>query len=221
MESQGSRLGGVSSGLLRSFRPPGTVRLQPLAVGTAMLPSGTVEVVGGIRSAPEHARPSQPCIPLFVKVVAGFALTMSRARRIHRSDAMRRARCAPRAHPSTESRWGLLPLVKGGHRIGLVLDCGIEEDLLLRHVQVCLEELRRDDAGVGGFRVAYVVRRAPADVERPPQTRFDSLTRAASVGTVTRMSSAFSVAFARAPRAIPFSSRPSRVVVSPSPSASG
>lgn len=33
-------------------------------------------------------------------------------------------------------RWGLLPVAKGGHRIGLVLDCAIEDDLRLRHVQV-------------------------------------------------------------------------------------
>lgn len=33
-------------------------------------------------------------------------------------------------------RWGLLPVTKGGHRIGLVLDCAIEDDLRLRHVQV-------------------------------------------------------------------------------------
>ncbi|CAM9637765.1 unnamed protein product, partial [Ectocarpus sp. 13 AM-2016] len=32
-------------------------------------------------------------------------------------------------------RWGLLPVTKGGHRIGLVLDCAIEDDLQLRHVQ--------------------------------------------------------------------------------------
>ena len=27
-------------------------------------------------------------------------------------------------------------MTKGGHRIGLVLDCGIEDDLRIRHVQV-------------------------------------------------------------------------------------
>eukprot|EP00904_Undaria_pinnatifida_P007386 jgi/Undpi1/3778/HiC_scaffold_16.g07147.m1 len=32
-------------------------------------------------------------------------------------------------------RWGLLPVTKGGHRIGVVLDCAIEDDLMLRHVQ--------------------------------------------------------------------------------------
>lgn len=41
--------------------------------------------------------------------------------------------CLCRRQPK---RWGLLPVTKGGHRIGLVLDCAIEDDLRLRHVQV-------------------------------------------------------------------------------------
>lgn len=45
----------------------------------------------------------------------------------------------PRGHVETlepkRNRWGLLPVKKGGHRIGLVLDSAIEEDLLLRHIQ--------------------------------------------------------------------------------------
>ena len=34
-----------------------------------------------------------------------------------------------------EGEWGLLPLHHGGHRIGLLLDKGMSEDLILRHVQ--------------------------------------------------------------------------------------
>jgi hypothetical protein len=33
-------------------------------------------------------------------------------------------------------RWGLQPLASGGHRIGLILDRGMEDDMRLRHIQV-------------------------------------------------------------------------------------
>ncbi|KAG5189307.1 hypothetical protein JKP88DRAFT_22068, partial [Tribonema minus] len=32
-------------------------------------------------------------------------------------------------------RWGLLPVTHGGNRIGLVLDCAMEDDMQLRHLQ--------------------------------------------------------------------------------------
>ena len=35
-------------------------------------------------------------------------------------------------------RVGLLPVTTGGHRIGLLLDCGMGEDLIQRHIQVCV-----------------------------------------------------------------------------------
>jgi hypothetical protein len=34
-----------------------------------------------------------------------------------------------------EGKWGLLPLHNGGHRIGLLLDKGMSQDLITRHIQ--------------------------------------------------------------------------------------
>ncbi|CAN0061800.1 unnamed protein product, partial [Discosporangium mesarthrocarpum] len=55
---------------------------------------------------------------------------------------------------------GILPLKKGGHRIGVVLDCGIEDDLFLRHVQT----INAARATLGLNIPAFCVTDTPADV---------------------------------------------------------
>jgi hypothetical protein len=42
----------------------------------------------------------------------------------------------PAPHQCVVCRWGLRPLRHGGHRIGLVLDRAMEEDMRTRHLQV-------------------------------------------------------------------------------------
>ncbi|CAM9996398.1 unnamed protein product, partial [Hapterophycus canaliculatus] len=76
-------------------------------------------------------------------------------------------------------RWGLLPVTKGGHRIGLVLDCAIEDDLRLRHVQAA--NAARATLGINV--AEYCVTEEPAGVT------LEITTGGASWGTVKGLDS--------------------------------
>ncbi|CAM9784634.1 unnamed protein product [Scytosiphon promiscuus] len=76
-------------------------------------------------------------------------------------------------------RWGLLPVTKGGHRIGLVLDCAIEDDLRLRHVQAA--NAARATLGINV--AEYCVTEEPAGVT------LEMTTGGASWGTVKGLDS--------------------------------
>ncbi|CAM9600977.1 unnamed protein product, partial [Ectocarpus sp. 6 AP-2014] len=76
-------------------------------------------------------------------------------------------------------RWGLLPVTKGGHRIGLVLDCAIEDDLQLRHVQAA--NAARATLGINV--AEYCV------TEKPAGVTLEMTTGGASWGTVKGLDS--------------------------------
>ncbi|CAM9900466.1 unnamed protein product [Phaeothamnion confervicola] len=63
-------------------------------------------------------------------------------------------------------RWGLLPVRMGGHRIGLVLDRGIEPDLRLRHLQAA--DAARATLGINVAAYAVTERRVGVSLGMSP-----------------------------------------------------